>query len=127
MGRKGGKQFCPNGHDTHIKGRGKSGTCKQCTLNASLAWSNKNPEKKNFYAAKARATKFGLTVEQVQEFLNKGCEACGTKEGRLCMDHNHETGQFRGILCHSCNAALGLLKDSPEKICGLLAYIEGYA
>jgi hypothetical protein len=42
----------------------------------------------------------------------------------MSWDHDHKTGKFRGWLCHSCNAALGLLKDDPERIAKLLNYIE---
>jgi hypothetical protein len=51
------------------------------------------------------------------------CEACGTRAS-LCLDHDHETGRARGILCNACNSALGLLKDSAQRLDGLLAYVR---
>lgn len=53
---------------------------------------------------------------------NHGCakEISSNRAGHL--DHCHATGAIRGILCGSCNKALGLLRDSPESISGLLAY-----
>jgi hypothetical protein len=58
------------------------------------------------------------------------CAACGLPEnrmnarlkGRLHVDHDHVTGQVRGLLCANCNAALGLLRDEPQRIEALLAY-----
>jgi hypothetical protein len=54
------------------------------------------------------------------------CESCGrpTTDGRaLSLDHDHETGKFRGWLCQKCNAALGFLADSEAYILALHAYL----
>lgn len=53
----------------------------------------------------------------------KQCESCGRGGERLCLDHCHLTGLFRGWICHKCNTALGLLEDSPEGVSRLLRYI----
>jgi hypothetical protein len=45
----------------------------------------------------------------------------------LSVDHDHATGIFRGLLCHGCNGALGLLKESPEVVERLLQYVRGKA
>lgn len=39
--------------------------------------------------------------------------------------HDHETGKVRGVLCFSCNAALGQFKDRPDVIKRVAAYVEG--
>lgn len=58
-------------------------------------------------------TKYGITVEQYAELLDKqggGCAVCGKtpgEEGRnLAVDHDHKTGEIRGILCTYCNHRL---------------------
>ncbi|MEU6591635.1 endonuclease VII domain-containing protein [Streptomyces sp. NPDC046881] len=60
-----------------------------------------------------------------------------TSQGGVCciclaappahVDHCHETGRVRGVLCFSCNAALGQFKDQPEVIRRAAAYVEGIA
>jgi hypothetical protein len=45
------------------------------------------------------------------------CAICGVHASELpkalAVDHNHETGKVRGLLCDNCNKAIGLLKDEP--------------
>jgi hypothetical protein len=54
------------------------------------------------------------------------CECCDQppKKKGLALDHDHETGQFRGWLCTSCNIGLGMLGDSREGLERALAYID---
>jgi hypothetical protein len=77
--------------------------------------------------------KYGLTLDQYDAILrgaNSRCEACGGEEtgrnqfGRvsLAIDHDHATGQFRGLLCMRCNRSLGMLGDSAEQIDKLATY-----
>jgi hypothetical protein len=53
------------------------------------------------------------------------CAICNKKsEGRsLVVDHNHETGQVRGLLCHHCNTALGLFRDDPINLSRAADYL----
>lgn len=80
-------------------------------------------------------TNYGLTVEQYAEmYAVQGgvCAVCRRPEtilrrGKvksLEVDHNHETGQIRELLCGACNPALGLLKEDPLRIRALADYIE---
>lgn len=53
------------------------------------------------------------------------CSVCG-KTGKICYDHDHTTGDFRGWLCSSCNLALGNVKDDPELLRKLAEYLDRY-
>lgn len=89
-------------------------------------WRKANPDRHRKAAKRSHFKKmYGLTEEQVESLLvqaNYCCQVCGRKED-LNIDHCHATGCVRGILCGSCNRALGLLQDSPEVITSLLTYI----
>lgn len=43
---------------------------------------------------------------------------------KLVVDHDHATGKVRGLLCHNCNRALGLLHDNPVTINNALEYLK---
>ncbi|MFJ3719531.1 endonuclease VII domain-containing protein [Streptomyces sp. NPDC090057] len=72
---------------------------------------------------------YGLTEAERDELVaSQGGVCC------ICLaavpahvDHCHETGRVRGVLCFSCNAALGQFKDQPEVIRRAAAYVEGNA
>jgi hypothetical protein len=69
----------------------------------------------------------GLSEERYHELMELGCAICGAPNSgakRLHIDHDHETGKFRGLLCSNCNTTLGLCKDDPERLRELAAYVE---
>jgi hypothetical protein len=63
-------------------------------------------------------------------FIGQGCKCpgCGKSLKRGARgthtDHSHATGKFRGILCFTCNMALGNAKDSPAILRNLLEYLQ---
>lgn len=52
------------------------------------------------------------------------CECCDKVTSRLVLDHNHDSGLFRGWLCHTCNTGIGKLGDSLEGLERALRYLE---
>ncbi|MEV6200788.1 endonuclease VII domain-containing protein [Streptomyces sp. NPDC051771] len=71
--------------------------------------------------------KYGITeAERDQMIRDQGglCIICLTAPA-VHVDHCHETGRVRGVLCLNCNIGLGLLKESPERIRRAIAYLEG--
>ena len=51
------------------------------------------------------------------------CEVCKLK-GKICFDHCHDSGRFRGWLCNNCNAALGYARNSPGILRKLAKYLS---
>jgi len=71
---------------------------------------------------------YGLTLEMYERILKRqnGCCAICKKspEGqRLHFDHDHKTGQFRGLLCARCNWAMGKFEDDPNLLWNVIAYL----
>lgn len=71
--------------------------------------------------------KYGMTIEQynlMYETQGGICPLCLTKFDVLCVDHDHDTGKIRGLLCRGCNLALGSAKDSPDMLRRAADYLE---
>lgn len=57
------------------------------------------------------------------------CAICGKPETKpnakyLAVDHDHKTGEVRGLLCNNCNRALGLLQDNTEVLQNAINYLK---
>jgi hypothetical protein len=67
------------------------------------------------------------TEEEVKAAFDGKCAICGVSElectGKLHMDHNHDTGEFRGWLCGHCNRGLGQFRDSEALLIDALHYL----
>lgn len=95
------------------------------------AWSEANQEKRRRSSFASRMwTKYGLSVDQYDEllFLQDGkCAICRhtcRTGNRLAVDHCHETGKVRGLLCLCCNTALGKFGDDPDKLEAAASYLR---
>jgi Recombination endonuclease VII len=75
---------------------------------------------------KRKLKKYGLTESEYEELKarSKGLCESGCKRPATDIDHCHRTGKVRGLLCNSCNRALGFLLDNSFIISGLLTYIN---
>jgi hypothetical protein len=98
--------------------------------NRGVNWNRKNPDK---YQVNSIARVYNVDRESAQELYTRSkqtCDSCGEawtesyKWARFCIDHDHNTGKVRGILCNGCNAALGYLNENSDKIQKLLDYNE---
>jgi hypothetical protein len=123
----------------------KNGTCCECQLNASQKW--KTPRKAELSAkVVARTTARYRTDPAYREMLKTRvktnwravnglpeptrpapvvCECCGRApyNSNLVLDHDHQTGAFRGWLCNQCNLGLGQIGDTLDSVERLRAYL----
>lgn len=78
---------------------------------------------------------YGITLKQYEELHRKQESLCAIccREGfvmaihhkmKLVVDHCHQRGLVRGLLCHNCNRALGLLRDSEETLQRAIDYLR---
>lgn len=108
--------------------RSKSGLqtrCKSCQAEVKK-------EMSMYYREKHLEYKYGITHADYEKMLKsqKGCcTICGIHEKhceyqRLAVDHDHDTGQVRALLCKKCNQAIGLLQDSSEFAFKAFRYLQ---
>ncbi len=69
--------------------------------------------------------KGGITDKEIKARRPKPkhCEVCGAM-GKICFDHDHKTGKFRGWICQRCNLVLGFSKDNIELLNALADYVR---
>lgn len=73
---------------------------------------------------------YGIGIDEYNSMLlsqEYGCAICGVHNDslkrNLAVDHNHDTGQIRGLLCHGCNTGIGLFKENPEMLRRSIDYL----
>lgn len=107
--------------------------CRNCEL-ALAAENGTSPRRLSVQpltdSQRFRLTQYGVTEAELWNLLKSQasqCAVCALKVASpwdLVIDHNHETGKVRGLLCLSCNTGLGMLKDNPDHLRRALAYLE---
>lgn len=85
-----------------------------------------NPEKHRLQKIKST---YGLSAESYAEMVarQKGrCSICdeAPSKGGLSVDHDHDTGAVRDLLCVRCNTALGKFRDDPRITSAATAYLK---
>lgn len=92
------------------------------------AWRAANPHKSRAHQVKI---KYKLSMEQVEALFDKQGQCCAvcksTERGPVRnwpIDHDHATGEVRGILCQSCNIVLHAGRDTEEFLQKLIEYVR---
>lgn len=105
-------------------------------------WQEDNFERVKEHNDRSSLRKFGLSkedFEKMKELQNNLCDICKNPEttisntsklrqiNRLAVDHCHTSGKVRGLLCATCNLALGKFKDSIETLQNAINYLKRHS
>lgn len=131
--------------DKNNKTDGRYSICKVCKQNGTYAWREANRDKYNEtqrsfqrgltpeqrYGSEIKR-RYGCTLEQYNAMLTAQegkCAVCSKlhnpaeKKGRLFVDHCHNSGEVRALLCSACNSMLGYAKDDTRVMAEAIAYL----
>lgn len=108
-----------------------------------MEWINKNPDRAARLRRKLRETDkdkisrrkyvlektFGITIDEYNDILEKQGGTCAICKSpptnkKLAVDHCHETGRVRGLLCQGCNLGIGNLKESEDNLKSAILYLR---
>jgi len=126
-----------------------SGKCRRCNTALQKSWRRRNPETVNSYhrAYKKRRpeiyrnailkTKYGIGIAEYEKmFSDQGgvCGICGNPETstdsrtkavrNLAVDHCHDEGHVRGLLCGKCNSGIGLFMHDEGLLMKAVTYLR---
>ena len=119
------------------RSREKSIDLKQKTKQYKQNYRKKHPERNNGYYRRRNLSKYNLSLLEYENILNSqngACAICLKNEiindnfnkmaKLLSIDHDHNTGKVRGLLCNKCNTGLGLFEDSIESLVKAIEYLR---
>jgi hypothetical protein len=111
-------------------------SCKICKRKSANAWLDRNREKSNARHRKHHRKNhlkqnYNLTIDDFNRLVQNQKGACAiclnkfaeNKSGKPHVDHDHNTGIVRGILCGYCNSALGMFRDNEEVLRNAINYL----
>lgn len=101
--------------------------CKACSNSYVYADRKTAPER---YRNSTLMRKYGIGIIEFEKMLEAQGGACAICRGQesesrpLSVDHDHDTGKVRGLLCQKCNRGLGLFGDNVSNLASAFLYLE---
>lgn len=89
-----------------------------------------------------KASFYGVSVNEFRQLFidqDNKCAICNQPEtrifkkggemkvARLCLDHNHDTGKIRQLLCYACNTAIGWMKEDIKRLQSAIEYLKKHS
>jgi len=136
------KTHCKNGHPRSPENLFANNSCKECAKIANKQWRDSHPEQVKGYAnardewRKAHPehrkdywlqSRYGISQKDYERMLKEQddqCAICFRIMGKPKVDHDHDTGEVRQLLCNECNCGIGFLRDDVVLIASALAYLK---
>lgn len=95
------------------------------------AWKNRHKDRRSRIATYGHTRrKYGITIEQFTKMLIDQlgrCAICGVHCVELDVDHCHDAGHIRALLCNPCNRGLAAFRDDPVRLFNAIAYLKKHA
>ena len=109
--------------------------CNTCLYIEHRKWCEDNPERVQDYRGRdgwtlaKRCSRRGITPEQLVDCYERQERCCAICKDEISLvnsaiDHNHDTEEFRGVLCRQCNRALGMFRDSAKILLSAVDYLK---
>ena len=115
----------------------KRSNCKSCDAEKNRRYLSLPGMKERKAEIKRRSNRrlsYNFPPELYDQRLEEQGNVCGICKtdipggrGAFHADHNHQTNQPRGVLCHNCNVALGNFKDNPDLLQAAIDYLNKYS
>lgn len=111
------------------KRNGHKSQCRDCCNQASKKQYQASRTRRLADDRARRLRRYGLDESGLIDLYEQQLGECGGCSRRmpiedLKIDHCHQHDRVRGLLCHNCNVALGLVKDNPRTLENLAAYLR---
>tara|TARA_R110000822_G_scaffold9098_3_gene35534 strand:- start:147 stop:542 length:396 start_codon:yes stop_codon:yes gene_type:complete len=120
---------CKRGHTTRYTKR--PNVCVECAR-ASRAKYNVSEKGRRVSRSWCLKSKYDLSYEEYLSELPNGCSICSIafnleepkSASGVAVDHCHESGHVRGLLCNSCNVGIGHFYDNPDLLIAAANYLK---
>lgn len=130
-----GEEKPTDAYGMRSNGRWRRSSCKPCERVKVRQWHKANPERSK---ANQRRTdlriKYGISPEQYDVMLAAQGGVCAICQGQqvagrrfLDVDHDHDTGQVRSLLCSLCNVMLGAARERADLLRLAADYLAAHA
>jgi hypothetical protein len=108
--------------------RRASWACRECkTVLPAAAYNAPNSARcRRCLENDHRVRTYGVTPDQFDAMMLRQagcCAICQEPMGIPAVDHDHDTGKVRGLLCRRCNTGIGMLADDPDRLLSAAAYL----
>lgn len=116
--------------------RGVNSYCRDCANERNRAYRTTENGRRRTWLADVKR-RYNVSGEEAEAIVRKRmgkCEICGDRSTvihkgvvrNLAIDHDHQTGHIRGVLCNACNLGLGSFRDNEELLIKAAQYLNSY-